>query len=86
MIQIKEETKIENPRRYETWEVEHLELLLKAGTPIHRDPRRKNFYEVEGEAVTFYVHVSPVSGNVVLLAKWVRQPQECYANSGELVA
>ena len=86
MIQINEQAKIENPRNYEACAIEQLDHLLKIGSPAHPDPRRKNFYDVAGATENFYVHVSPISGNVVLLAKWLRQSQDCYANTGQLVA
>jgi hypothetical protein len=86
MIRIKEEAKIENPRNYDSCTVEQLEYLLKAGSTAQRDAQRENFYEIEGESETFYVHISPITGNVVLLAKWLRQSQERYASSGQLVA
>jgi hypothetical protein len=77
---------VENPRAYEAGAVEHLQYLLKVGSPAERDPQRENFYEVDGGNEIYYIHVSPVSGNVVLLAKWIRQSQECYSDSGQLVA
>ena len=77
MIQINEGARIENPREYESGTVENLRLLLEVGSPGQRDPNRENFYEIEGNSETFYIHVSPISGNVVLLAKWLRQPEEC---------
>jgi hypothetical protein len=86
MIQIKEGARIENPRKYEPGEVEHLRHLLAAGSPSQRDPHRENFYEVEGNNENYYIHISPISGNVVLLAKWLRQSQNCFLSSGHLVA
>lgn len=86
MIQIKEGARIENPRKYEPGAVEHLRHLLEVGIPAQRDPRRENFYEIECNHDTYYVHVSPISGNVVLLAKWLRQPLDCCLISGHLVA
>jgi len=86
MIQVKEGTRIENPRKYEPGVVEHLRHLLEVGIPAQRDPDRENFYEIEGHSETYYIHVSPISGNVVLLAKWLRQPQDCCLSSGHLVA
>ena len=86
MIQIKEGARIENPREYEFSAVETLRLLLEVGSPAQRDPQRENFYEIEGSSETYYVHISPVSGNVVLLAKWLRQSQECCLSTGNLVA
>jgi hypothetical protein len=86
MIHLKEGARIENPRDYEVRAIHQLRCLLDAGGPAARDPRRENFYEIEGKGETFYVHVSPVSGNVVLLAKWLRQSQDCCVSSGHLVA
>jgi hypothetical protein len=86
MIQVKEGARIENPREYESGAVESLRQLLEMGGPVQSDPHRENFYEVEGNNETYYIHVSPVSGNVVLLAKWLRQLQECCLSTGDLVA
>jgi hypothetical protein len=86
MIQVKEGTRIENPRKYEPGVVEHLRHLLEVGIPAQRDPDRENFYEIESNYETYYIHVSPISGNVVLLAKWLRQPQDFCLSSGYLVA
>lgn len=86
MIQIKEWAKFENPRKYAPGVVEHLRHLLAAGKPSQRDPRRESFYEVEGDDETYYIYISPFSGNVVLVAKWLRQSEDCCFGSGHLVA
>jgi len=86
MLQIKEGARIENPRSYEDSAIEHLRHLLEGGGQAQRDPRREHFYEVDGDAETYYIHLSPISGNVVLLAKWVRQSEDCCLSSGHLVA
>jgi hypothetical protein len=86
MIRINEGAEIENPREYGLGAVENLRLLLEVGSRAQRDPQRENFYEIEGKCETYYIHVSPISGNVVLLAKWLRQPQECCFNARHLVA
>jgi hypothetical protein len=86
MIQINKGARIENPREYGPGAVEGLRVLLEVGIPARRDPHRENFYEMEGSCETYYVHLSPVSGNVVLLAKWLRQPQECCFGARHLVA
>jgi hypothetical protein len=78
--------KVENPRAYEPGAVEHLQYLLNVGVPAERDPKRENFYEIESSSEIFYIHVSPVSGNVVLLARWNRQAQECYSDSRRFAA
>jgi len=86
MIQVKEGARIENPREYEPGAVQQLRRLLEVGSPALRDAHRENFYEIEGQSETYYIHISPISGNVVLLAKWLRQPQDCCLSSGHLVA
>lgn len=86
MIQVKKGARIENPREYEPGTVEHLRDLLAAGSPAQPDPRRQNFYEIEGKSETYYIHISPISGNVVLLAKWLRQSQDCCFSAEHLVA
>ena len=86
MVQIKEGANIENPREYEPSAVEHLRHLLAAGKPLQGDPRRESFYEVEGNDETYYIYISPISGNVVLVAKWLRQSEDCCLSSGHLVA
>jgi hypothetical protein len=86
MIQVKEGARIENPREYEGVAVESLRQVLEMGGPVQNDPHRENFYEVEGHNETYYIHVSPVSGNVVLLAKWLRQSQQCCLAAENLLA
>jgi len=85
-IQFKEGARIENPRDYCPCEVEQLQKLLAEGSPARRDPRRQHFYEVEGQDETYYIFVSPVSGEVVLVAKWKAQSSECCCSAGHLVA
>jgi hypothetical protein len=86
MFQFKKGATVENPREYETAAVEQLRNLLESGNPAQRDPRRENFYDIENQFETYYIHVSPISGNVTLLAKWIRQSQECCSNTEQLVA
>jgi hypothetical protein len=86
MVQVKEGMRIENPRKYEPGAVEQLRHLLQTGSPAKRDPHRENFYEIESLGETYYIHISPVSGNIVLLAKWIRQSQDCCLSAGQFVA
>jgi len=86
MVLFKEGARIENPREYEQNAVEELRNLLEVGSPAQGDPRRENFYEIESSSDTYYIHVSPISGNVVLLAKWLRQSEDCCLSAGHLVA
>jgi hypothetical protein len=85
-IQIKEGARIENPRGYELDAVESLRHFLEAGSPAQRDPQRKGFYQIDGASEAYYIHISPVNGTVVLLAKWLRQSQEYCLSTKNLVA
>ncbi len=85
-LRMQEATRIENPRKYEALAVENLRILLANGGDAQRDPRREYFYQLEDNHSTYYIHISPISGNVVLLAKWVNQTQNDYVDSGSLVA
>jgi hypothetical protein len=73
VLQFDEEPRIENPRNYSPEIVGELRSLLSAGRPVHRDPRRKDIYEIHGSDSTLYVYVSPLTRTVVLLARWSRQ-------------
>ena len=85
-MQVKSGAEIENPREYERGAVEHLRHLLALGIPAQRDANRENFYEIDGIDESYYIHISPVSGNVVLLARWLRQAEDCCLSSRHLAA
>ena len=85
-VRVREGAQIENPRRYESDVVDNLLRLLQNGAPAQRDPQREHFYEIDADDETFYIHVSPISGNVVLLAKWIRQSESCCAGSACAIA
>jgi hypothetical protein len=37
---------------------------------VECDPKRPDFYEVESGSDVYYIHISPVTGNILLLAAW----------------
>jgi hypothetical protein len=47
-----------------------LALLLVGTVNVRPDPKRKNFYEVIDGSQVYYIHVSPVTGIIYLLAVW----------------
>ena len=77
---------IENPRGYATDTIEDLRNLLLSGGHGQQDPHREHFYELEGNREIFFIHVSPITGNVLLLAKWSRHAQEHSLDTEHLVA
>lgn len=47
-----------------------LALPLAGDVNVRPDPKRKNFYEVVDGSLVYYIHVSPVTGIIYLLAVW----------------
>ncbi len=86
VLQLDERTRIEDPREYGAGVVNDLRNVLTAGGCAQRDPRRENFYELENGGHTFYIHVSPINGDVVLLAKWSGGPKEARTSVAPLAA
>jgi hypothetical protein len=84
---IGEQSKIEDPRNYGNDIINELRGLLIAGKCAQRDPRRQHFYELNSNCHTFYIHVSPVNRDVVLLARWssssAADPKETNASLSE---
>jgi hypothetical protein len=50
--------------------VEDLRDQLSDCAQIVPDPKRTGFYEVRSALLTYYIHVLPGSGKVLLLAVW----------------
>jgi hypothetical protein len=86
LLQINEETKIEDPRQYGSEVVNDLRKLLTAGGWAQPDPHRDSFYEIEGDGRAFYFHISPINGEVVLLAKWLSCAKEDCAMAAQHTA
>jgi hypothetical protein len=72
ILRMEQQPTIDNLRNYPSEVVDQLGTLLAEGVKARPDPRRKHFYELEHAVHTFFVHVSPLSGRVMLLAKWER--------------
>jgi hypothetical protein len=86
VLRMNEHTRIEDPRKYGFDVVNELRNLLTAGGSAQRDPRRDNFYDLENNGHTFYIHISPINGDVMLLAKWVIGPKEACTPAAHLAA
>jgi hypothetical protein len=64
------ELQIEDPRNHPAEVVTSLRNLLASGVKGRPDPKRPDFYEIVHESRVYYVHVSPITGKVLLLATW----------------
>jgi len=70
VMRLENEFHIEDPRRHSSAHVETLRRLLASGACVEPDPKRPDFYEVASDSDVYYVHISPVSGTITLLAMW----------------
>lgn len=75
LLQVKENLSIEDVRRHPAELVEKLRALLAAGAPAEEDPHRRAFYELQNGSRVYYIHISPVTGRVWLLATWVKEQE-----------
>jgi len=86
VLRMNEHARIEDPRKYGADVVNDLRTLLTVGGSAQRDPHRDNFYDLENDGHTFYIHISPVNGDVTLLAKWLSNPKEASKPATHLAA
>jgi hypothetical protein len=61
---------IEDLRDHPTELIVQLRHLLASGTEAIPDPKHPELYEVKSDAQVFYVHISPATGKVLLVATW----------------
>lgn len=66
--------KIEDTGRHSEKTLAKLGTVLASEPRLVPDPKRAHFYEVLAEPCTYYIHVSPVSGTISLLAVWGSRP------------
>jgi hypothetical protein len=66
---------IEDPRGHSPETVRRLRQALASGAPAVPDARRPGFFEIQSDDQVFYIHVSPVTQQVTLLATWSREPE-----------
>lgn len=82
VMALERELQIEDLRNHPIETVKILRDLLLNGSRVTPDPKRSGFYEVEDTSTVYYIHVSPSTGKVLLLATW---PSEA-AHSAEAAA
>jgi hypothetical protein len=64
------EMQIEDLRNHPAELVKQLRNLLTNGARVSPDPRHPGFHEIESDEHVYYVHISPNTGKVLLLATW----------------
>jgi hypothetical protein len=74
LIRLNHKPVIDNLRNYPREIVERLATVLRDGAVAQADPRRKGFYDLSDANRSFFIHISPVTGHVWLLASWLAEP------------
>lgn len=74
LIRLNHKPVIDNLRNYPREIVERLATALRDGTVAEADPRRKGFYDLTDGNRGYFIHISPVTGHVWLLASWCLAP------------
>ena len=73
VMKLEHELYIENPRNHSPERVETLRRLLAGGARVQADPKRSDFFEVESGSEIYYIHISPITGKILLLAAWPKE-------------
>jgi hypothetical protein len=66
--------RIEDAGNHSIETLSKLQRILAREPLLTPDPKRQHFYEVAAEPCIYYIHVSPVSGRISLLAVWGSRP------------
>ena len=75
-LNLNSDLKIEDPRAHGPEALRQLHEALASAAPAVPDARRPNFFEVQADGRIFYIHVSPLSRKITLLATWLPDPVE----------
>jgi hypothetical protein len=70
VMALERQMQIEDVRNHPVEIVTMLRNLLFSGTQVTPDPKRADFYEIEDAGLVYYIHISPISGKILLLATW----------------
>jgi hypothetical protein len=70
VINFGHELQIEDLRNHCAGTVMRLRDLLIGAVKVTPDSKRRDFYEFESDSTVYYIHRSPVTGTVFLLATW----------------
>lgn len=76
VMHLKNEPTIEDLGKHPQEAVTLLRQLLAGGARVQPDAKRPNFYELEHGSDVYYIHISPVTGHIMLLATWTKERHE----------
>jgi hypothetical protein len=74
-LEMTAESKIEDPRGHSAETLLRLRRALACGAPAAPDAGRPGFFEIQAGDQVFYIHVSPATQKIMLLATWSHEPE-----------
>jgi len=80
-LELTAESKIEDPRGHSPETLRRLRAAIASGATATPDARRQGFFEIQSDDQVFYIHVSPATQKITLLATWSREPELEVASS-----
>ena len=80
-LELTAESKIEDPRGHSPETLRRLREAIASGAPAAPDARRLGFFEIQSDDQVFYIHVSPATQKITLLATWSQEPELEVASS-----
>ena len=80
-LELTAESKIEDPRGHSPETLRRLRQAIAADAPATPDARRPGFFEIQSDDQVFYIHVSPATQKITLLATWSHEPELEVASS-----
>lgn len=83
LLRLNGNTVIEDLRNHTSQTIEKLRQLLATGAEAEPDPKRPHFYDVRNCTRTYFIHISPVSGKVMLLACWADDVEPAAFGKGQ---
>jgi hypothetical protein len=72
---------IQDPRGHSPETVRRLQQAITSEAPAVPDERRPGFFEIQDAEQVFYIHISPVTQKITLLATWAREAELEIAHS-----
>jgi len=73
-VNLRKDVPIEDLGSHSAAALKGLRACLAAQPKLMRDPKRGNLFELQGCTSVYYIHISPVSGKISLLATWPSEP------------
>jgi hypothetical protein len=73
ILRLNAATQVDNQRNYPPEVVERLRTLLISGATAYADIHRENCYDVVDGPRVYFIHISPTTQNVILLATWLNE-------------